>query len=279
MSPATAATNGTHYYRCVVSVNGCSVLNSNSATLIVSATPTTAVAGSNQVICTTTTSTTLAANTPVNGTGTWSVTSGPSTSATQFNNVNNPAATFTPSAGAGTYALLWTISNGPCTSSSSTVNIVVNTAPSISGQPGNQSTCAGTLKTFSVTAAGTSPTYQWQYSPDNGVTPFANVTNGTPANITYSGNTGATLTVTPATAAANGTYYYRCIVSVNSCSALNSSSATLTVYAKPTTSNAGPVISHVCNNYKSNSCSQYASKWYRHLVHRSGRTQHFAVTI
>ena len=180
----------TTLYRAIVHNGVCPAVSSAPATITVYAIPTTSVAGSNQVICTTTTNTILTANTPVNGTGTWSVTSGPSTSATQFNNVNNPAATFTPAAGAGTYALLWTISNGPCTSSSSTVNVVVNTAPSISSQPGNQSTCAGTLKTFSVTAAGTSVTYQWQYSPDNGVTPFANVTNATPVNITYSGNTG-----------------------------------------------------------------------------------------
>ena len=164
VTPSAAAANGTYYYRCVVSVNGCSVLNSNSATLTVSATPTTSVAGTNQTICTTTASTTLAANTPVNGTGTWSVSSGPSLLASQFSDVNSPTATFTPAGGAGTYALLWTISNGPCTNSSDFVNIIVNTAPSISSQPANQTTCAGTAKTFSVTASGTSPTYQWQYS-------------------------------------------------------------------------------------------------------------------
>ncbi len=237
VTPSSSAINGTYYYRALVSVNGCSALNSNSATLAVSATPSTANAGSNQTLCSTTGSTTLTANTPVNGTGAWSITSGPSTSVTQFSDVTNPTATFTPAGGAGTYVLKWTISNGPCTASSSPVNIVVNTAPSITSQPANQTTCAGTAKTFSVTASGTSPTYQWQYSPDG--TTWTNVVNGTPANITYSGSTGATLTVTPSSSAINGTYYYRALVSVNGCSALNSNSATLAVSATPSTANAG----------------------------------------
>ena len=229
----------TTQYRAVVISGACPSVNSSFATITVSQIPTTSVAGPAQTLCSTTTNTTLAANTPVNGTGTWSVTSGPSTLASQFSNVNSPTATFTPAVTtAGTYVLTWTISNGPCTASSSSVNIVVNTAPTISSQPANQTTCAGTAKTFSVTAAGTSPTYQWQYSADN-IT-WTNVANGTPANVTYTNVTTNTLTVTPAAAAANGTYYYRCVVSVTGCSVLNSSSATLTVSATPTTSVAGP---------------------------------------
>jgi hypothetical protein len=238
VTPAAASANGTYYYRCVITVSGCSVLNSNSATLQVFATPTTANAGSNQTICTVPAGTTLAANTPVNGTGTWSVSSGPSLLSTQFSNVNSPTSTFTPAGGAGTYVLTWTISNGTCTASTSNVTIVVNTAPVISSQPSNQQTCAGTAKTFSVAlSAGTLPTYQWQYSPDNST--WSNVVNGTPANITYTNATTATLTVTPAAASVNGTYYYRCVITVSGCSVLNSNSATLQVFATPTTASAG----------------------------------------
>ena len=252
VTPAAAAANGTYYYRCVVSVSGCSSINSNSATLTVSATPTTANAGADQTICTTTASVTLAANTPAagKGTGTWSVVSGPNTSLTQFSNINSPTATFTPAGGAGTYVLRWTISNGACTASTDNVNIIVNAAPVINSQPNNQTTCAGTAKTFGVTlSAGTSPTYQWQYSPNN--VAWSNVANGTPANITYGGATGATLTVTPSAAAASGTYYYRCIVSVNGCSAVTSNFATLTVNINATitlTSAAGTNAQTVCQN-------------------------------
>ena len=92
----------------------------------------------------------------------------------------------------------------PCAAVTSTrVALTVNTIATISGQPANQTTCAGTAKTFSVTlSAGTTPTYQWQYF--NGAT-WNNVVTGTPANITYSNATTATLTVTPGAAAVNGT--------------------------------------------------------------------------
>ncbi|MEI9934428.1 MAG: hypothetical protein WDM71_06155 [Ferruginibacter sp.] len=76
--------------------------------------PSTSNAGSKQVICSTTSSVTLAANTPTIGTGTWTVASGPSTSLSQFSGAGNPASTFTPAGGAGTYILTWTISNSPC---------------------------------------------------------------------------------------------------------------------------------------------------------------------
>src|SRR6516165_9649822 len=68
-----------------------------SVTVNVSQAPTTSVAGGNQTICSTTPSVTLAANTPIVGTGVWSIVAGsPSTSSTQFSSTSNPAATFTP---------------------------------------------------------------------------------------------------------------------------------------------------------------------------------------
>jgi RHS repeat-associated protein len=90
--------------------------------------PTTAAAGSNQTICASS-SATLAANTPSVGTGAWTVASGPSTSTTQFSSTVNPTATFTPSGGCGTYVLTWTISNSPCSASSSNVTITVPPQP------------------------------------------------------------------------------------------------------------------------------------------------------
>src|SRR5690606_31911306 len=63
--------------------------------------PTPAAAGPDQTLCAT--STTLAANAPVVGTGTWTVLSGAGGS---FSDVNDPAATFTGTAGE-TYTLRW----------------------------------------------------------------------------------------------------------------------------------------------------------------------------
>ena len=106
-------------------VNGCSAtIGGTSQTVTVNPAPTTANAGSSQTITTGNTAT-LAANTPATGTGSWSVASGPSTSAAQFSSTTSPNATFTPSGGVGDYVLTWTISNAPCTPSSSNVTITV----------------------------------------------------------------------------------------------------------------------------------------------------------
>jgi len=95
--------------------------------------PTTANAGSNQTGSSTCglTTVTLAGNTPTVGTGTWSIISGTGGS---FGNVNSPTSTFSGVAG-NTYTLSWTISNSPCTSSSSSVTVTFNTLPSVSISP------------------------------------------------------------------------------------------------------------------------------------------------
>jgi extracellular elastinolytic metalloproteinase len=101
---------------------------------------------------------------------------------------------------------------------------VVCVPASVTAQPSNVNSCAGNNATFSITAAGTAPTYQWQVNTGSG---FVNIPAGAP----YSGETTATLTVTGITGAMNG-YIYRCVVS-NSCTspAVNSNSAVLNVGA------------------------------------------------
>lgn len=87
--------------------------------------PTASAAGLDQSICIGSTAT-LAANTPAIGTGTWTVTSGPSTSSAQFSNTALSNAVFTPAGGVGTYTLTWTIANAPCSNSADNVSITVN---------------------------------------------------------------------------------------------------------------------------------------------------------
>ncbi len=114
-------------------------------------------------------------------------------------------------------------------------DIVITTPPSCvtagTSNPSATSSCIGTAASMSVTATGTTPTYQWQYSANNS-TGWASVADGTPANITYTGNTTNTLSITPATGATTGAGgYYRCVVSV-ACgggSTATSSGAQLTV--------------------------------------------------
>jgi hypothetical protein len=64
--------------------------------------------------------------------------------------------------------------------------VTINTAPSITSGPANQSVCIGSSASFSVTAVGTGLTYQWRKGT-------INLING--GNI--SGATSATLTINP----------------------------------------------------------------------------------
>jgi autotransporter-associated beta strand protein len=117
------------------------------------------------------------------------------------------------------------IVNVACDSSSVTsavATLTVNcTTASISSQPSSASVFAGQTVNFSLTASGSSPTYQWQVSTDSGANWFP-VSTGT------GGNT-ASYTTAPITASENG-YQYRGVVNVacDSSSAI-SSVATLTV--------------------------------------------------
>jgi hypothetical protein len=126
--------------------------------------------------------------------------------------------------------------SGSCTSSSRTaVTATVNSSPVITGQPANASVTTAQTATFTVTATGTSLTYQWQEFAGSS---WANITNGAP----YSGATTATLTITTPSASLNG-YKYRCVVS-GTCSptATSDGNATLTVtlsYCSPTYASGG----------------------------------------
>ncbi len=90
---------------------------SGSALISIAQHPDAANAGYDQSICGA--SAVLAANTPVTGTGSWSVVSGTGGS---FSDASNPAATFTGISG-NSYVLRWSISNAPCAVSSNDMNI------------------------------------------------------------------------------------------------------------------------------------------------------------
>ena len=92
---------------------------------------------------------------------------------------------------------------------------VVN-APAITAQPADTTVTEGQTASFTVTATGENPTYQWQQSTDKGQ-----------SWTEISGATGSTYTVAPTTTSMNG-YQYRCVVS-NSAGSVTSAAATLTV--------------------------------------------------
>jgi len=105
------------------------------------------------------------------------------------------------------------------TQTSSAASLTVLTAVSVSAQPADLTLTEGDDAVFSVTAAGDSPTFQWQSSPDGSTwTPIG-------------GATGATLTLSAVALADNGRRL-RVVVS-NAASSVTSAAATLTVNALP----------------------------------------------
>jgi len=127
----------------------------------------------------------------------------------------------------GKYTVTLTVSNGTL-AGTSTEDIEVfsagTTAPTVTGQPTNQSAVDGGVFAFSVSATGTPlPTVQWQVSTDGGQT-FTNI----------SGANATTYTAT-ASLADNGNQYRA--VFTNSQGSATTNAATLTV------SPAAPVVS------------------------------------
>jgi hypothetical protein len=86
--------------------------------------------------------------------------------------------------------------------------LTVNTPPNITTHPANTAACVGANTSFTVVAAGTGLTYQWQLSTTGAGGPFTNITNGG----VYGGATTATLTITGVTAAMNN-YRYQVVIS------------------------------------------------------------------
>ena len=112
---------------------------------------------------------------------------------------------------------------------SNVVTLTVNTPAAVTA-PVNAVVCAGGNASFTVTATGSSPAYQWQVSTDGGIT-FTNVVDGG----VYAGATTSMLSITGATVGMSG-YRYQNVVSVVSCSpSATSTAAGLTVNPLPAT--------------------------------------------
>ncbi|MBS1807706.1 MAG: hypothetical protein JST84_05905 [Acidobacteria bacterium] len=118
-------------------------------------------------------------------------------------------------ADAGIYDVVVT---GVCgTQTSATATLTVNTAPTVTSHPANQSSTVGGSATFTAAANGTpAPSVQWQVSADGG----ANFTN-------IPGATNTVLTVSSLAPSDNGKRYGA--VFTNSCGTVTSNPATLTV--------------------------------------------------
>lgn len=149
-SPSTAGTYTCWTYSaCDSTQTSAAVVTIDEATI--------ANAGPDQALCANNAS--LAANTPLSGTGTWSVISGSGT----FDNPNSPTTTVSGlTAGANTF--VWTLLNGACSDSRDTVVITMQTASTDpTGISGTTSICSGSSTTLSVNGGslGTGANWQW----------------------------------------------------------------------------------------------------------------------
>ncbi len=190
-------------YTCAVT-NPCNTIVSNPATVVVNQSVAITVQPQGSSLCSGS-----PLNLSVTATGT-----GPISYQWRLGANNIPEATSAtysvPSASVantGTYSCVVTNSCNSVTSANAVVT--VTELISITGQPQNAEGCAGDTVAFTVTATGTSPTYQWQL-------------NG--ANI--EGATASTYTINPVSAGSAGSY--RCVVT-NSCGSVNSNAATFAI--------------------------------------------------
>ncbi len=201
--------------------------------------PTPAVGSQSASINTGQTFSVTPAGVPTGTTYTWTAptyTNGVTGGQAQSTGVGSISGTLTIPTGTGTAIYTVTPATPTCTGTSFTLTVTVTSScvpVVITGDPVNASMCAGSSATFSVTATGTSPAYQWQYN--NGAS-WVNVANGIPAGAVYTNANTAILGVSGITAA--GTYRYRCEATNCTIRSDLSDEATLTVNALP----AQPVI-------------------------------------
>ena len=223
-STATAAVEGTYVYTWTISNGACPTSPANMSVFYYD-TPTVATVGPNQNICASLNSNSLGGNTPTAGTGLWTQASGPGT--TTFSNTSDPAATATASV-YGTYIYTWTISNGPCASSTANDTVHYYDLPTVATVGPDQNICASLT---SASLGGNTPTVGtgvWTQTSGPGTTTFSNPTN--PAST--------------ATASVYGTYVYTWTISNGSCTP-TTASLNVNFYDIPTTATTG-AADNVC---------------------------------
>ncbi len=178
----------TTLFRAKVQHNNCLVETSNIVTITVLQSPTTALAGNDQMLNNIATAV-LAANNPAQGTGTWSQISGPNTAIFSNYNAYNAGISGLME---GTYTFRWTISNGSCGTSFDEMNLVVQpaTVPGILTADATVCAIGGNGATLQLSGY-TGTVIQWELSVNNGIswTPFSNTTD----QFTYTNLTATTL--------------------------------------------------------------------------------------
>lgn len=229
--PATLPTdvNGGTYQLTSFTYEGGSKTGTVDVTSVtVYAVPTTAAAGDDQSLCGAS-GATLEGNTPVLGTGTWSIISGTGGSVAE---PNNPTSTFSGVNGS-TYTLRWTIANGTCTSTDD----VVISFPLLPVQPlsftqSKTPVCQGETGVAYTVPLDPSVTYTWTYTVGTGAT-----INGTTNSVTVDFSTTAT----------SGTLN---VTATNGCGTSAPRSVSIVVNEAPTATIAIVGSSDICDGEK-----------------------------
>lgn len=152
--------------------NAACIPSSDDVIITVDLVPTPSNAGTDKIICNTTT-TTLSGNTPVVGTGLWSVVSGNATITTP----TSPTSGVTGLIPGDTIVFKWTITKGLC-SNSSTVKIIITKKATVNAGP-DQSFCTPTNAVLNGSVSGGTTTGIWSTLGDGTFTPNATTLNAT----------------------------------------------------------------------------------------------------
>lgn len=204
-SPSTTTT-----YTVTATANSCPLTANQIITVIPAVTSN---AGNDITTCGITTAT-LDATAPSSGTGAWSIATGsPNTSNTQLSSTNNKNAVFTPTA-TGTYKIVWSITNTPCSIATDTVIVNVNALPTAASITGS-SICASPGNDGFITSSTSVIGVNYQlYNASNATVGAAQA--GTGSGLTWSG-----------LSAGNG-YYAKAIDATTSCASSNSVAVNIT---------------------------------------------------
>jgi Metallo-peptidase family M12/Secretion system C-terminal sorting domain len=243
ISSVTASQNN-YLYRCLA--NGqCNTTTSAAALLTVQASPAITTQPLASAICATQNTLFSVAATGTGLTYQWMVSTNTCATVTNlvngapYSGVNTPTLTITGATAALNNNSYRCMVSGACPAgvTTSCTPLIVNTPVNIIAQPAAATSCAAGIATFSVTATGTTPAYQWQEST-NGGGAWNNITNGG----IYTGATTAAITLTGVTAGMNNNQY-RCIVTGTApCTPVNSNAGILSVNTAPAIT-AQPVTS------------------------------------
>jgi Secretion system C-terminal sorting domain len=270
-------------YRCVVT-GSCPSINSSAATLTVYTAPsiTTPPVASSNICATQNTSFTIAATGTAIGYQ-WQVSTNGGISFSDLSNGGNYAGVTTTTLAISNVTIAMNtyqyrcVVTGTCspaaTSSVAVLGVYIPVAVGL--QPVNTTICSTGTTSFTVTATGTSPTYQWEVSTNNGLT-FTDI----------SGATATTLTLTNVSLSMQSNQYRCRVIGLAPCGFVTSTPATLTVSAQPTVSlnaapylNVFPGLTTILTATTSLNPSNVTYTWFKNTTPFTNATNTYPVTV